>query len=1039
MKSAINIYRQTQHLEFGRLFDAPPALFRGTPFWSWNTKLDSDQLCRQIDIMKKMGLGGFHMHSRTGMNTPYLSNEFMAAVKACVDKAEHEGMLAWLYDEDRWPSGAAGGLVTQDPKYRARHLLFTARSYEADRNKHRINIDRASGARTGNGYLLARYGIRLDENGALASFRRLRESETAGEDETCWYAYLETAEANSWFNNQTYVDTLNPAAIEKFVEVTHERYKDIVGDRFGTVIPAIFTDEPQFIQKSPLAFAKQRQDIVMPFTEDFAESYRAAYGDDLLDTLPEVFWELPEGAASVTRYRFHDHVAERFAAAFADTVGRWCEESGIALTGHMMEEPTLESQTHALGDAMRSYRSFQLPGIDMLCDQYEYTTAKQAQSAAHQYGRGGVLSELYGVTGWDFDFAGHKCQGDWQAALGVTVRVHHLSWVSMEGEAKRDYPASILHQSPWWEKYAVVEDHFARVNVALTSGRPHVRVGMLHPIESFWLCYGPKDSTAIERDEREYTFRQATNWLLSGLIDFDYICESLLPELNTPEASARFQVGEMAYDTVLVPPMRTIRSSTLDRLEAFVDGGGKLLFAGEIPSLVDAVPSERAKRLASRARRVEFTQSQILTALADCREIEVLSGDGSHPASLLHQIRDIGSTRHLFVCHTDRKWGLGTVMVRIRGNWCVEKMDTATGEISGLAARHENGWTELDWACPAHGHLLIRLTPGIRTEKIGTATAETIQGHGIYLAGPVPVTLSEPNALLLDQAEWRLDGGDWQPREEILRLDDCVRDALGLKRRGGQMAQPWTEPEDDTVLGCLELRFRITCEAAVPSPQLAIEQPEWIALEVDGASVPVVETGWWVDECLRTLKLPSLAVGKHELLVRVKYRKKTNVEWCYLLGDFGVRVAGRDAVITAPVRQLAFGDWTCQGLPFYTGNLTYHCTFDSAAAADMELRVPHFSGAMLDACLDDGDTADIAFAPFTADLGRVGAGSHRLDITLYGNRHNAFGALHWVHPGHWIGPGAWRTGGDAWCYEYDDIRPLGLLVAPRLVTKTRKN
>ncbi len=78
----------------------------------------------------------------------------------------------------------------------------------------------------------------------------------------------------------------------------------------------------------------------------------------------------------------------------------------------------------------------------MLCDRREFTTAKQAQSAAHQFGYPGVLSELYGVTNWDFDFRGHKLQGDWQAALGVTVRVPHLSWVSMGGEAKRDYPAS---------------------------------------------------------------------------------------------------------------------------------------------------------------------------------------------------------------------------------------------------------------------------------------------------------------------------------------------------------------------------------------------------------------------------------------------------------------------------------------------------------------------------------------------------------------------------------------------------------------------
>jgi hypothetical protein len=84
--------------------------------------------------------------------------------------------------------------------------------------------------------------------------------------------------------------------------------------------------------------------------------------------------------------------------------------------------------------------------------------------------------------------------------------------------------------------------------------------------------------------------------------------------------------------------------------------------------------------------------------------------------------------------------------------------------------------------------------------------------------------------------------------------------------------------------------------------------------------------------------------------------------------------------------------------------------------------------------LDDGEVADIAFAPFAAGLGQVASGSHRLDITLYGTRHNAFGALHWAQPGQWVGPEAWRTTGDDWCYEYKDIRPMGILAAPRLVS-----
>ena len=101
---------------------------------------------------------------------------------------------------------------------------------------------------------------------------------------------------------------------------------------------------------------------------------------------------------------------------------------------------------------------------DRLCNQYEYTTVKQAQSIVRQMDKNGMLSELYGVIGWDGDFRKHKLQGDLQAAMGVTLRVPHLAWCSMRGDRKRDYPQSIFYQSAWYREYPMIENHFARVN-----------------------------------------------------------------------------------------------------------------------------------------------------------------------------------------------------------------------------------------------------------------------------------------------------------------------------------------------------------------------------------------------------------------------------------------------------------------------------------------------------------------------------------------------------------------------------------------------
>ena len=106
-------------------FRNPPARFRGAPFWAWNCTLKKENLRKQIRYFKEMGMGGFHMHCRTGMNTEYLSDEFMDMVADCNETAKQNDMLCWLYDEDRYASGFGGGYVTGDIRYRERYLLFT--------------------------------------------------------------------------------------------------------------------------------------------------------------------------------------------------------------------------------------------------------------------------------------------------------------------------------------------------------------------------------------------------------------------------------------------------------------------------------------------------------------------------------------------------------------------------------------------------------------------------------------------------------------------------------------------------------------------------------------------------------------------------------------------------------------------------------------------------------------------------------------------------------------------------------------------------
>lgn len=78
------------------LFRNPPAHYRGAPLWSWNCKLDVPQLQEQIGHLSEMGMGGAHIHSRTGLEDEYLGPDFFKAVKASIKAAKEKGMLTWL-------------------------------------------------------------------------------------------------------------------------------------------------------------------------------------------------------------------------------------------------------------------------------------------------------------------------------------------------------------------------------------------------------------------------------------------------------------------------------------------------------------------------------------------------------------------------------------------------------------------------------------------------------------------------------------------------------------------------------------------------------------------------------------------------------------------------------------------------------------------------------------------------------------------------------------------------------------------------------
>ena len=1044
------------------LFKNPTSEYRGTPFWAWNDDLDKDELLWQIEQLKSMGFGGFHMHTRSGMATKYLSSEFMDLIKACTSKAKEEEMLAYLYDEDRWPSGAAGGIVTKEKRFRQKALLLICDGNSSDvpisvtYNSYKKNskeiIKRARKdtiylpgedekvmwerrydcEKNGQEYVLAVYDMIIDSDGYLVSAKNISYDDVAVGKK--WYAIVVCGGEMGWFNGQAYLDTLKKEAVDEFIKVTYEAYKEAVGEEFGKVVPSMFTDEPQFERGEPLENAKSEKPVKMAWTTDIPHTFKAKYGVEILEHIPEIFWD-ERGKSAIIRYQMRDHICQRFTEAYSDNCGEWCEKNGILFTGHLMEEYSLYAQTKAVGETMRSYRKFGIPGMDLLCNNVELCTAKQVQSAVHQFKREGMLSELYGVTGWDFDFRGHKWQGDWQAALGVTVRVPHLSWYSMKGSAKRDYPASISYQSAWYKDYKYIEDHFARLNTALTRGKPSVKVGVIHPIESYWLAFGPNDIVGDRRKQLHDNFENVMNWLLRGFIDFDFISESLLPEqLN--EVGKTLGVGAMQYDVVVVPELDTIRQSTIDILTSFIAKGGRVVYMGSKPRYVNAYESNNVDELYALCEKIEFTEYSLLTALENEREISIRLANGESCKDYIYNKRIDNDCEWVFITRLSKPKVKGyredevfkpdNLVITFKGKVKPTIYNTLTGEVEEISYKVENGNTLVECSLYNYDSRLFKLEKTEQKKKTVKKKERKVVKE-IDFKEKVKYSLSEDNVLLLDMCKWSEDGKVYQDKEEILRIDSSLRAKYGYPNADGHDVQPWvigeTKPEKQVYL-----KFEFDSKINVPC-SFAFEEADKIWF--NGKEVEIKKDGYFVDKRIYKTAMPDIKKGKNELIVLAPLGKRISLENYFILGQFAVKVEGTQSTVYPLDKKIAFGSVIDKGLPFYGAGISYELDLSISKKSDIKVKVQKYAGALIKVKVDGEYCGNIVFIPNELVVQGLKRGKHKIEIIVELTRINCFGALHASSDLGWKGPISWYTKDSAWAYEYQ-LTNNGVLKSPTI-------
>ena len=991
-------------------FKSPSKKYRGIPFWSWNCRIDDSKIKKQLAVFEEMGFGGAIAHSRNGLEDEYLGKRFMDGIRLATEVSKEKGLDLWLYDEDRWPSGGAGGIVTKDNlQYRLKKLLFT--------RKTPSELTAADGifSRT-----VASFYVELDENGFMTGYR------PAKDGEKCIYAHEMIAADTPRFNGGAHPDVLNDEAIKAFIDSTYVKYKNELGDDFGKTVSAIFTDEPQTSKKflPPFSSFDNFTTATVPWTSDFPETYRERYGEDITELLPELLFELPDGKLSRARYRYHGHVAERFKKAFSEQIGDWCKENGISFTGHLLLEDTLAAQGGNVGDVTRCYNDFDIPGLDVLLANYEYVTAKQVQSVARQEGKRWIMSELYGVTTWQSDFRDYKLWGDWQAALGVTVRVPHLNWMSMLGGGKRDYPACFGYQVPWYREFSKIEDYFARLNTVLTAGEPRVRVAVIHPIESYWLRIGPNDKTGDVTKERSNAFDALSRWLLFSGIDYDYLSEELLPRQYKDG-----KVGEMSYQTVIIPDCITLRGSTLRILRDMKERGARIIFLGGIPSLTDGEKSFDGESLAALCEKLEFTCEAVLDALDSERSFKLFNADGVPTDRYISHTREIdGDTWLLLVPgkHIEDKESVkkSRLVLKVKGEHCVTLYNAMTGEKTVPSFTSESGETAVYLTVYSYDSILLKFSDSLDTDCTSPTPQETCTRL------PAKRTWSfkreEPNVCLLDMAMYSFDGESYLPEEEVLRIDDAARKRFGLPSIMGKFAyQPWAITEDVEKDVYLRFTFNSTVET---DAFLAFERITTASF--NGKPVDIISCGYYVDEDFTKIALPKVQKGTNVLDVKLTVTKKYGVEPMYLLGDFDVTLIGTEKTLSEPRSRLGFTSVTEQGMPFYGGNIVYSDEIDTDDCS-IEISASKYRGALIGVRLDGEEKGCIILPPYRLTVDGVKKGRHLIELTLYGNRNNTFGSLHNGIKDLYNGPEHWKKSDGEFIYEYQ-LCEMGIEKTPEI-------
>lgn len=564
-------------------------------FWALNDECRPDKMDAMIDAFAKAGVAAVVLHPRPGLLLPYGGDDWFAMIRRTVERCNARGVQVWLYDEDPYPSGAVGGrLVAEHPELEVRGIeqfVFDQpglcgfplgqlcwAGLVRERDGHTIDLTSRAGTVRREWKFLKPWDsqwyypntplyacdradsytpeLAIEVNELPAGYRLMAfVARPAGRDST-WGSLP---------------DSLNPRAAQMFLDLTHERYRQTVGEFFGTEIPAIFTDEPK-------CFAN------FPWTPGLFEDFQNHFGYDLRPRLWRLFAAANDEVSRQTRVDYRIWCGERFRTAWLAPVARWCRDHKLQLLGHISPEDDPVQQVACVGNLFPLFQHFDLPGFDLIIPavgDHRHPLINlgviAATSAAQQQDKPGVLSESLGCSGNQSTVADAARVLRWQLLMGVTTHVVHCAFNSMEGPRNDEAPPDYGPLSDRWPGMVALGQELAGGQALIRAATQLAPVAVLWPIREFMARpFEAYTHTSPLRDQLVELVRQ----LLDRQVGVHFLDEADVARAIAGQGS--LTLGRARYTHVLTPPGFKPQLATLAKLRsAGVQTGG------ELPRLVD--------------------------------------------------------------------------------------------------------------------------------------------------------------------------------------------------------------------------------------------------------------------------------------------------------------------------------------------------------------------------------------------------------------------------------------------------------------------